>query len=245
MTDRATTEKEIQDIKARISQADKDIKQLRDWISANERSLNGMQETLRRITEEGITRARTDLSQREQEAQKLRGELAHNEQILNLLNELERKERDIVTLEREQEKIIVLLERHRSEAMQLKRALDELTQPAMLPPTEIVLPNNQRIPLDTSKGEYSVGWNDGSGGPLADIDLHPVGGSTNGVSRRHAMLRLIDRQWTLTDLGSTNGTYINDVRIDSNRPVILADRSRIRLGNIQIFFRFITQTTRL
>ena len=245
MTDRPSIEKEIGDLKTRISQIDKDIKQLRDWVSSNERSLNGMQETLRRITEEGITRARADLSQREQEAQRLRGELAHNEKVLALIGDMERKERDIGTLEREQEKIIVLLERHRAELRQLKLAYDELTQPVVLPPCEVVLPNNQRIPLDAHKGEYVIGWNDGTAGPLLDIDLHPVGGSTGGVSRRHAILRFIDRQWTLLDLGSTNGTYLNDTRVAPNTPVLLSDRSRLRLGSIQLFFRYITQTTRL
>lgn len=245
MSDRATVEKEIQDLKGQIGQNDKDIKQLRDWISSNERSLNGMQETLRRITEEGITRARADLAQREQEAQRLRGELAQNEKVISLLSDIERKERDISTLEREQEKIIVLLERHRTELLQLKGSYDQLTRPNVLPPCEVVLPNNQRIPLDTSRAEYVIGWNDGSAGPLTDIDLHPVGGSTNGVSRRHAILRYIDRQWMLMDLGSTNGTYVNDARVAPNTPMILHDRSRIRFGNIQVFFRYITQTTRL
>jgi len=245
MTDRPAIEKEIQDLKARIGQIDKDVKQLRDWVSANERSLNGMQETLRRITEEGITRARADLSQREQEAQRLRGELAQNERVLAVIGEVERKERDISTLEREQEKIIVLLERHRTELRQLKLTFDELTRPTSLPPCEVVLPNNQRVPLDAHQGEYVIGWNDGTGGPLPDIDLHAVGGSAQGVSRRHAILRFIDRQWTLLDLGSTNGTYLNDARVAPNIPVVLSDRSRLRLGNIQVFFRYVTQTTRL
>lgn len=245
MSDRAAIEKEIGDFKARIGQIDKDVKQLRDWISANERSLGGMQETLRRITEEGITRARADLTQREQEAQRLRGELAHNEQVLAVIGDIERKEKDISTLEREQEKIIVLLERHRTELRQMQHTFDTLTQPTSLPPCELVLPNNQRVPLDAHQGEYTIGWNDGTGGPLPDVDLHAAGGSTQGVSRRHAILRFLNRQWNLVDLGSTNGTYVNDTLVPPNASVVLNDRSRIRLGNIQMFFRYITQTTRL
>ena len=34
------------------------------------------------------------------------------------------------------------------------------------------------------------------------------------ISRRHAELRVIDGAWTLVDLGSANGTYVNGVRID-------------------------------
>ena len=33
------------------------------------------------------------------------------------------------------------------------------------------------------------------------------------VSRRHARLEIVDNQLVLTDLGSTNGTYVNDVRV--------------------------------
>jgi pSer/pThr/pTyr-binding forkhead associated (FHA) protein len=41
------------------------------------------------------------------------------------------------------------------------------------------------------------------------------------VSRRHALVSFRDGVWTLTDLASTNGTWINGARIDSGteRPV--------------------------
>ena len=61
MSDRPSIEKEIADTQQTISQLEKDIKQLRDWISSNERAVGGMPESLRRITEDGITRARADL----------------------------------------------------------------------------------------------------------------------------------------------------------------------------------------
>ena len=34
------------------------------------------------------------------------------------------------------------------------------------------------------------------------------------VSRRHAELRIVDGRWILRDLGSSNGTYVNDQKID-------------------------------
>src|SRR5512147_616643 len=106
MSDRPSIEKDINDIKKTLGQIEKDVKQLRDWISNNERALAGMQETLRHITEEGIARARGDLAQRENELQRLRGTLAQNEKLLGLLNDIDRKQNDIAALEREQEKII-------------------------------------------------------------------------------------------------------------------------------------------
>src|SRR5919206_3907154 len=110
MSDRPSIEKEVADTKKTISQLEKEIKQLRDYVSSNERALNGMSETLRRITEDGITRARADLAQRENDMQRLRGALADHQKLLKLLNDMDHKARDIATLEQEQEKIIVLLE---------------------------------------------------------------------------------------------------------------------------------------
>ena len=51
-------------------------------------------------------------------------------------------------------------------------------------------------------------------------------GST--VSRRHCRLDLQGEQILLTDLGSTNGTFVNGERADS--PVVLQDGARITIG---------------
>src|SRR5215212_9625129 len=98
MSDRLSIEKELSDTKQTLALLEKDIKQLREWISANERAVGGMPESLRRITEDGITRARADLSQRENEMQRLRGRLADNQRLLTLLVDMDRKARDIATL---------------------------------------------------------------------------------------------------------------------------------------------------
>ncbi len=245
MSTRPTIEKEINDSKRVIAGLERDIKQLRDWISGNERSLGGMNEALRQITEEGITKARVDLAHKENELQRLRNDVANNQRILNKLEEIERKERDIANLEQEQERIIMLLEKHRAELIQFKREYDDLTRPVVLTPCEVVLLNNQRIALDMNKGEYVIGCRDGDLWGQPDIDLQPFGGSSQGVSRRHAVLRYTSGQWTITDLGSTNGTFINERQILPNAPTILQDKTKIRLGNVLIFFRFVTRTTRL
>jgi diguanylate cyclase (GGDEF)-like protein len=53
----------------------------------------------------------------------------------------------------------------------------------------------------------------------------------DSVSRRHARLRPIGDGFEVVDLGSTNGTFVNDVRVKAHK---LEPGDRIRLGN-QIF----------
>lgn len=62
-------------------------------------------------------------------------------------------------------------------------------------------------------------------GRAAQADL-PV--DDRGASRLHARIaRRQDGAWTVTDLGSTNGTYVNGVRV---RSAVLRDGDEIRIG---------------
>ncbi|MFF3864972.1 FHA domain-containing protein [Micromonospora sp. NPDC001898] len=54
------------------------------------------------------------------------------------------------------------------------------------------------------------------------------------LSRRHASVRLAVGGVTLVDLGSTNGTWLNDRRIDG--PEQLSDGDVIRLGRTELRF---------
>jgi diguanylate cyclase (GGDEF)-like protein len=59
-----------------------------------------------------------------------------------------------------------------------------------------------------------------------------------GISRRHAELRAEPHadgeQAVLHDLGSSNGTYVNDLRLEA--PAVLADGDLVRLGNVVLKF---------
>ncbi|MFC9911802.1 FHA domain-containing protein [Streptomyces sp. NPDC127197] len=74
-----------------------------------------------------------------------------------------------------------------------------------------------RVPLD--RPELWLGWDS----PF----LHPA--SDSGLSRRHALLRRTSQgAWVIQDMGSTNGTYVNDVRISG--PTVVSPGDEICLG---------------
>lgn len=54
------------------------------------------------------------------------------------------------------------------------------------------------------------------------------------ISRRHAELSLSGEGWTLTDLNSANGTYINGVRV--SKPVRLKHGDQIRVGSTLLVY---------
>jgi len=54
------------------------------------------------------------------------------------------------------------------------------------------------------------------------------------VSREHARIRADGRRWRLEDLGSTNGTFLNNERIIV--PVQLRDGDRLSIGDVEFVF---------
>src|SRR5206468_12801287 len=54
------------------------------------------------------------------------------------------------------------------------------------------------------------------------------------VSRKHAEIRLRLGRYTLYDLQSTNGTYVNGRRVAE---VVLADGDRLSIGGVELQFR--------
>ena len=74
-----------------------------------------------------------------------------------------------------------------------------------------------------SRVKYVVGRDPGS-----DIQL-----PFDSVSSRHAELQKTAAGWRLTDLRSTNGTFVNDLRVDS---VELKAGDRLRFGEVRLAF---------
>lgn len=52
------------------------------------------------------------------------------------------------------------------------------------------------------------------------------------VSREHAQLTFENEQWHLMDLGSTNGTFLNDTRLQPKKPVLLPIGSTFNIAKL-------------
>jgi len=87
--------------------------------------------------------------------------------------------------------------------------------------------------IDVNKEKFFMGR-----GVDADIDLSDYNAVESGISRQHAVLTHTKSGFTLTDLGSTNGTYVERQRLAAHVPAPLKNRALIRLGTLamQVFF---------
>ena len=66
------------------------------------------------------------------------------------------------------------------------------------------------------------------------LDLAALEAHNLGVSRRHACLEKIDGRFFLTDLHSSNGTILNDERLEPHKPYLLLSGARIQFGRLKL-----------
>lgn len=82
--------------------------------------------------------------------------------------------------------------------------------------------------------ETTIGRADPVTGILPDIDLTPVD-DNRSVSRRHAkIIRSGDDYHVLEEVGTVNGTYVNDQRIPTGVPVTLHNGDLLKIGLISM-----------
>jgi FHA domain len=98
---------------------------------------------------------------------------------------------------------------------------DTVEFPRFFPERRIVLQGNATL---IGRGNRKQGVD-----PEIDLGIHPA---DRGVSTQHAVLRIRDSGLTITDLGSTNGTSLNDSddRLPEGEETPLADGDRIHIG---------------
>jgi FHA domain/zinc-ribbon domain len=96
----------------------------------------------------------------------------------------------------------------------------------------------QPVLVKAYKGEITVGrYSPGEIAP--SLDLNPYNGSVLGVSRQHAIITRNDEGYTIKDMGSTNGTWLNDVQLEPQRTYPLHSGDLIRAAQVimNIYFR--------
>jgi len=84
--------------------------------------------------------------------------------------------------------------------------------------------------------EVLVGRTDPTQSSSPDINLEPYGGGSAGVSRHHSRLLHRPDGWYVEDLRSTNGTYLNEVRLLPSRPVRVRSGDLLRFGQMTLVF---------
>ena len=84
--------------------------------------------------------------------------------------------------------------------------------------------------LDMDRSEWLVGRSDPVRGIFPEVDLLAHGGDKSGVSRRHARLVTQGDQRFISDLNSTNFTFLNGEKLQPGKLYPLKDGDEIRFG---------------
>lgn len=70
------------------------------------------------------------------------------------------------------------------------------------------------------------------------VNLNDFNGKNHGVSRQHCLLQRQNTDLSATDLGSTNGTYLNGQRLVPRQPYIVTQGDKLILGSLHVIVSF-------
>lgn len=70
------------------------------------------------------------------------------------------------------------------------------------------------------------------------VDLNNYGAHLLGVSRQHALISFINKRYTIEDLASTNGTWLNENKLTPFKAYVLRNGDQVRLGQLTIYAYF-------
>lgn len=96
---------------------------------------------------------------------------------------------------------------------------------------ELIVLNTGRRVSCPDRENVILGRSDAMTGEMPDIDLTPDDAIELGVSRRHACITFRDDAPFITDLGSTNRTFINRQLMMRGQPYPIKNGDEVRLGN--------------
>jgi hypothetical protein len=96
-----------------------------------------------------------------------------------------------------------------------------------------IMESGQILPL-ADRSEFTLGRVSEGQPIMPDIDLSAYQAYTNGVSRLHAVLKRSRQQVIIMDLGSSNGTYLNGKKLETNIETPIKHGDVIALGKLKI-----------
>jgi pSer/pThr/pTyr-binding forkhead associated (FHA) protein len=101
--------------------------------------------------------------------------------------------------------------------------------------TNLVLISSDGSQLEVpTKDEVVIGREDPISDVFPDVDLTGMGGMEKGVSRKHAIIHRSGTDYTIEDMGSTNGTYINKKKIQPRAPQAIKPGDELRFGKLSL-----------
>ncbi len=118
----------------------------------------------------------------------------------------------------------------------LRRLLKEQKSDDLTPDREIILlvrGMTERL-IMTDDLSVILGRSDLTTGYRPDVDLMPYGAQGRGVSRSHVRLHVKDSDLYVTDLGSSNGTFVGGQRLAPDEPHQLHRGDNLMLGSLSI-----------
>lgn len=85
-----------------------------------------------------------------------------------------------------------------------------------------------------AKDEVVIGREDPISDVFPDLDLTNLGGMDKGVSRKHAVIHRAGADYTVEDMGSTNGTFVNKKKIQPHAPQAIKPGDELRFGKLSL-----------
>ncbi|MGD1993140.1 MAG: FHA domain-containing protein [Anaerolineae bacterium] len=104
----------------------------------------------------------------------------------------------------------------------------------MIRTLEIEVVGSGRVIRLPAASELFLGREDPTHRIFPDIDLTPDGGLEKGVSRRHAKIFFQGEKCYVEDVGSANGTFLNDRRLTPYLPYPLKAGDEIQVGQLRL-----------
>lgn len=103
----------------------------------------------------------------------------------------------------------------------------------------MMMDTQQQIRVPLSAHDLILGRKESDSPMLPDIDLAPYQAAEYGVSRLHASLKRRRQNIVITDLGSTNYTFVNGERLQPHEARELHDGDEIKLARmpLRVIFR--------